>query len=136
MTGQTRPVLKIIGDFQSVPPIHPRIIAHLLIQFHPTVIDATRHSDGRLVCLKRVPKDGPEIEITKQFSLQSLRDDPRNHCIPVLDTFDDDTETDVSYIVMPFLRRMDNPPFDMVNDVLDFVDQVVEVCKFAGASNA
>jgi len=28
---------------------------------------------------------------------------------------------------MPFLRLMDNPPFEVVEEFLDFVDQVFEV---------
>lgn len=44
-----------------------------------------------------------------------------------MDSFPDDRLENVSYIVMPFLRRMDDPPFNFVGDVLDFADQVVEV---------
>jgi hypothetical protein len=44
-----------------------------------------------------------------------------------LDTFDDLVEKTTSYLVMPFLRLTDNPPFEVVEEVLDFADQILEV---------
>jgi hypothetical protein len=39
----------------------------------------------------------------------------------------------ISYIVMPFLRLSDNPPFETVWEVGDFVDQLLEVrCNSLG----
>lgn len=57
-----------------------------------------------------------------------LRDDPRNHCVPILDIFQDDEDESISYMVMPFLRLIDSPPFDTPQDVVEFVDQILEVC--------
>jgi hypothetical protein len=53
--------------------------------------------------------------------------DPANHSFPILDTFVDFQDESISYIVMPFLRLSDNPPFDTVSEVADFVDQLLEV---------
>ena len=52
---------------------------------------------------------------------------PANHSVPILDTFVDFQDESISYIVMPFLRLSDNPPFDTVSEVADFVDQLLEV---------
>ena len=57
----------------------------------------------------------------------SAIDDPSNHSIPILDTFKDATDKSISYLVMPFLRLTDNPCFEVVEEVLDFVDQILEV---------
>ena len=61
------------------------------------------------------------------FSQPHLRADPRNHCIPVIESFSDDLLANVSYLVMPFLRDMDDPSFELVMDIIDFSDQVIEV---------
>ena len=59
----------------------------------------------------------------------SAIDDPANHSVPILDTFDseDSVNKSISYLVMPFLRLTDNPQFEVVEEVLDFVDQILEV---------
>jgi hypothetical protein len=54
-------------------------------------------------------------------------DDPANHSVPILDTFEDSVNKSISYLVMPFLRLIDDPSFEVVEDVLDFVDQILEV---------
>jgi hypothetical protein len=54
-------------------------------------------------------------------------DDPANHSVPILDTFEDSFNKSISYLVMPFLRLTDEPPFEVVEEVLDFVDQILEV---------
>lgn len=68
-----------------------------------------------------------EIKIATLFSTEALRDDPENHCVPILDTFQDDSDPSFAYIVMPFLRLMDDPPFEYVNDVVDLTDQLLQV---------
>jgi hypothetical protein len=59
--------------------------------------------------------------------LLSAIDDPANHSVPILDTFEDSVNKSISYLVMPFLRLTDSPRFEVVEDVLDFVDQILEV---------
>jgi hypothetical protein len=58
----------------------------------------------------------------------SAIDGPANHSVPILDTFEDLVDKSISYLVMPFLRLTDNPPFEIVEEVLDFADQILEVC--------
>ena len=59
--------------------------------------------------------------------LSTLCDDPANHSVPILDTFEDSVNKSISYLVMPFLRLADSPCFEVVEEVLDFVDQILEV---------
>ncbi len=53
------------------------------------MLDATRISDGAIVSLKRVGKDGDteskEVDIAQLFSSETLAKDKRNHCAPVYD---------------------------------------------------
>ena len=60
-------------------------------------------------------------------SMLSAIDDPANYSVPILDTFEDAVNKSISYLVMPFLRLTDNPRFEVVEDMLDFVDQILEV---------
>ena len=91
------------------------------------LIDAIRISDNRLVYIKRVHARRNEEQIATFFSKDSLRQDPRNHCVPVLDLIPDDCDENISYIVMPFLRLIDDPPFRHINDIVEFIDQILEV---------
>lgn len=79
-----------------------------------------------LVIIKRVYTDEFPHEISIGLFLNTLQD-ARNHTIPILDTFMDPTKQHVAYLVMPFCRHVDNPPFDTVEEVLDFIDQISEV---------
>lgn len=45
----------------------------------------------------------------------------------MLDVIQDDEDPSISYLVMPFLRLMNDPPFEHVEEVVDFVDQILEV---------
>lgn len=96
-----------------------------LIQLRPFLVDATRISDGKLVYIKEVKTGDQESRIA---SILAALDDPANHSVPILDTFVDFADESISYIVMPFLRLSDNPPFETVGEVADFVAQVLEVC--------
>ena len=60
-------------------------------------------------------------------SMLGAIDSPANHSVPILDTFEDSVDESISYLVMPFLRLADRPRFEVVEEVLDFVDQILEV---------
>ena len=80
-----------------------------------------------LVYIKRVPTHSDELKIALMLNSETLRKDPRNHCVPILDHFEDEQESGMSFMVMPFLQSIDNPPFETVYNVIDFVEQVLEV---------
>jgi len=78
-----------------------------------------------------VGRGDEESRIVRMLSLEPLKDDPKNHCVPVLDIFDDPADDSKSFLVMPLLRPADHPPFDHVKEVVDFVDQLLEVCGYS-----
>jgi len=67
-----------------------------------------------------------DLESSIALMLSAI-DGPTNHSVPILDTFEDLVDKSISYLVMPFLRLTDNPPFQVVEEVLDFADQILEV---------
>lgn len=91
------------------------------------MVDATRIVDEQLIYIKCVPSEGEELRIMNFFSEGNMRRRQRNHCVPLLDSFSDPDDPKIAYIVMPFLRPVDNPPFATVGDILDFTGQVLEV---------
>jgi serine/threonine protein kinase len=92
------------------------------------ILDATRVKDNVAVVIKRVQADDDESLITRMLSSPERRKDPHNHAVPVLDYFVDDDNPSQAFLVMPLLRPFDSPPFDTVNEALDFVRQILEVC--------
>ena len=85
----------------------------------------SRISDGKLVYVNEV-RTG-DLESSLALMLLGAIDAPTNHSVPILDTFEDSVNKSISYIVMPFLRLTDDPQFEVVEEVLDFVDQILEV---------
>ncbi|KAI0310988.1 hypothetical protein OF83DRAFT_1152991 [Amylostereum chailletii] len=98
---------------------------HIALPARLNLVDATRISDGKLVYIKRVSTGNQESTVATMLSASDLRDDPNNHSVPILETFSDDQDPSISYMVMPFLRRITGPAFSTVGEVIDFVDQVL-----------
>ena len=80
--------------------------------------------------IKEVGRGDEESRIARMLSSEPLKDDPKNHSVPILDVFDDPTDDSKSFLVMPLLRPADHPPFDHVKEIVDFVDQLLEVCHY------
>ena len=98
-----------------------------MTQWRQQQIDATRIADGRQVYIKVIDSQSEELRICQMFSADTRRNDPRNHAVPILDAFKDNVHAEDTYIVMPLLRKVDDPPFEFIADVVDFVDQLLEV---------
>jgi hypothetical protein len=111
----------------------------LLIKLY-MVLDAKRQAGGAIVCIKRIkPKryasDLPDLKversnettIARYLSSEQMSRYPTNHCVPILDYFEDPVDSDVEYIVMPVLRPFNNPEFRFIGEVVDFVTQLLEV---------
>ena len=80
-----------------------------------------------MVYIKRVETGDTESEIATMLSTEDLLRDPRNHSVPILELIRDPDDPNISYMVMPFLRLMDDPPFEYIEEIIDFVDQILEV---------
>ena len=99
--------------------------------FRLNVLDGRRLSDDRLVLFKKVRTGSEEVRIATRFSSDEARCDVRNHCVPILDVIVDREDPTISFLVMPFLRYIDDPEFDTVEGILECIGQLLEVGHFA-----
>ena len=90
-------------------------------------MDATDKSSGGMVYIKEIETDSEEHRIAEVLKQAGWNADPRNHCVQVLNILRDPLDPGMMYMVMPFLRPMDNPPFQHVSEIMDFADQILEV---------
>lgn len=94
-------------------------------------MDAIRSKDGQRVTLKRVNQNvhPHEVQIGQYFMQDGIRDDPRNHCVPFLDVLlVPECKNNVAIIVMPYLRKFNNPSFETVGEIIGFLHCIFEVC--------
>ncbi|KAJ7145462.1 kinase-like domain-containing protein [Mycena filopes] len=101
----------------------------LVESFFNHVLDATRIEDGKKVVLKHVPNDGSEITLMKFLNTPSARSDPKNRTIPLLDIISE-PNSPWSFLVMPYCRRFNYPPFHCRNEFLEAMAQFMEGLQF------
>ncbi|KAJ6625323.1 kinase-like domain-containing protein [Mycena sp. CBHHK59/15] len=96
------------------------------------VIDAVRIRDKADISLKRVNTETHPLEnsIGTFFSSTPLANDPRNHCIPILETLKVPDDEKFIILVMPLLRKYSDPRFDTFGEAVDFFGQIFEGLKF------
>ncbi|KAL1937554.1 hypothetical protein VTO73DRAFT_13049 [Trametes versicolor] len=94
------------------------------------VIDARCTSDGKLVYLKKIRPDSQELEILRYISSPDMVQHPQNHCVPLLDVIYDPSDPETCFIVMPYLRYIDHPPFELVEDMMEFGEVILEGLVF------
>ncbi|KAJ6538807.1 kinase-like domain-containing protein [Mycena vulgaris] len=96
------------------------------------IIDARRIRDGMDVCLKTIELDthGLEHGIGMFFCSDVLANDPRNHCVPILERLQVPDDANNIIIVMPLLREYSQPRFDTFGEAVDFFSQIFEGVKF------
>ena len=82
---------------------------------------------GQYVAIKRLKAKPHEIEILQFLSDDERLNDKRNHAVPLLDIFTDSSDPALFFLVMPFLRPFDDPPFQSVDEVIKFIHQTLEV---------
>lgn len=91
------------------------------------LVDAIHEATGKQVYIKEVATDSEELHIAQLLVQEEWASDPRNHCVLVTKVFKDHQDPNVSYLVMPFLRLMNDPPFKSVQEIIEFTDQILEV---------
>lgn len=96
------------------------------------LLDATRLSDGELVLLKRISKTihPLEVEIMLYFCSESMATHPHNHAIPLYEVLELPEDPDKVIMVMPLLRRFNDPQFQTVGEVVEFFRQIFEGLHF------
>ena len=99
-----------------------------LVKF-PQINDAIRISDGKIVALKKVNEHvhPHETDIAQFFSVEPLASDPTNHCIPIYEVLRNPNDQEHVLLVMPFLRKFDNPRFDTFGEAVECFRQIFEV---------
>ena len=97
-----------------------------------TVLDATRAADGLRVTLKTVDTSVHpyEVEIGQHLMSERLAQDPRNHCVHILEALQDPLDPKKKIIVMPLLKLFNRPDFTTVGEVVAFMKQAIEVCRW------
>jgi len=107
------------------------------MQILPQVLDGIRRQDGLVVCIKMIQdsRKVKQIQITEYFSSRKMTADSRNHVVPFYHAFMDNFSPHIQFMVMPVLRRFDDPEFRLVCDVVDFVSQVLEGLTFLHENN-
>ena len=70
-----------------------------------------------------------EVDIGLYFSSEPLVSDSRNHCVPIYEVLHiPDTKNEV-IIVMPLLRKYNDPRIKSVGEAVDFFRQIFEASK-------
>ncbi|EMD33669.1 hypothetical protein CERSUDRAFT_159918 [Gelatoporia subvermispora B] len=97
-----------------------------------SLLDATRVSDGKIVMLKSVSKRWHpyEVMISEFFASEPLASNPRNHCVPIIEVFQDPDAEQYEILVMPFLRLWRDPFFNTIGEFVDFFGQICEGLLF------
>ncbi|KAF7313279.1 Protein kinase domain-containing protein [Mycena kentingensis (nom. inval.)] len=97
-------------------------------------LDAVRLSDNKKIVLKRVASASPEIKIHEYLNSKTMHADPRNHTIDVLDVFSL-PNTSWSFLVLPYAREFDYPPFHCRSEVVNALSQYLEGLQFMHEHN-
>jgi hypothetical protein len=86
---------------------------------------------GKQVLLRKFfPESAPnELLILRMFSSPGLRDDPNNHCVPLLNEINlsQNGYNSRKLLVMPLLRHFNNPRFQTYGEFVAFFTQICEV---------
>ncbi|KAJ7589540.1 kinase-like domain-containing protein [Mycena floridula] len=97
-------------------------------------LDAIRVKDSQKVVLKIVYNHTDEERVASFFSLDSRRNDPMNHCVPILEILTV-PEKQFKILVMPFLLRCLYPRMHCMSEVVDFIRQTLHGLEFIHEHN-
>ncbi|KAJ7760953.1 kinase-like domain-containing protein [Mycena metata] len=121
-----------VPSWQTDPKLVPFLCEDAIPLAATQIVDAIRVEDGASVALKLISKSvhPEEAEIFEYFSTPELRADPRNHCLPLLDTLSPPDDEDKLIFVMKLMRKYDSPRFDTFGEVMEFFRQMFEGMQF------
>ncbi|KAL5530909.1 hypothetical protein ACEPAG_3785 [Sanghuangporus baumii] len=104
------------------------------MNLHPKVIDAVRVLDGTKVGIKRIARQCDELSILEYLTSEEMLRDTRNNSVPLLDVISEDADP-YAFIVMPLLINFTFLPYTSVDEVVDFMRQVLEGLSFLHEKN-
>ncbi|KZT41050.1 hypothetical protein SISSUDRAFT_1059791 [Sistotremastrum suecicum HHB10207 ss-3] len=107
----------------------------LVLNFRALVLDATRDSDGRRVCLKLLPTRTKELPIWKYLTSPERLSDPRNHSVPLLATHPLPDTDDKVLAVMPLLLAYRVLRFETLGELLSCLYHLVQGLAFMHEHN-
>ncbi|KAJ7589483.1 kinase-like domain-containing protein [Mycena floridula] len=107
---------------------------HLALGLYWAALDAIRLKDGQKVVLKIVLDNTDELKFLDLFSKAPFRDDPQNHCVPVLNVIPV-PDRRFKIMVLPFLMRCGSSPFHCMPEVIDCIRQMLEGLEFLHDQN-
>ncbi|KAH8103579.1 kinase-like domain-containing protein [Cristinia sonorae] len=90
------------------------------------VLDATKLDENRMVCMKVISRESNEFKIACMVSPTELTRNPNNHCVPILEVIPDPINTSNGILVMPYLHPCNDPKFETVEQLMDFIKQTLE----------
>ncbi|KAI0744010.1 kinase-like domain-containing protein [Daedaleopsis nitida] len=95
-------------------------------------LDAVRISDGRIVSLKRVKKshNPTEERILRYLNQERLATDPTNHTVLLYETLQSPLDTNLIFLVMPYLAHIFPVKFATVGEAVECMRQLFEGLKF------
>ncbi|TCD66664.1 hypothetical protein EIP91_001082 [Steccherinum ochraceum] len=97
-----------------------------IMSLEDQILDAVRLRDNLTVAIKIVSSASEEITIARLLSSAESSRNPNNHCVPIEDVIPDPLNPNKSLLIMPYLRPFDSPPFEVVEEVMDFIKQTLE----------
>jgi hypothetical protein len=83
-------------------------------------------ADGTLVAVKYLYRRPVEQRLLAELASEQF-EDPRNHCVPILDIIPIPNRGGEALIVMPLLQVHHMPPFEILDDFIEFAAQLLEV---------
>ncbi|KAF9475435.1 kinase-like protein [Pholiota conissans] len=119
----------------SGKPSKLRALCEDRLSLEGPVMDAVRISDNSRVVLKKVRTAGFEISVSQFLSSPTLRQDPRNHTVPLLDVIPLPTDDDWALLVMPKLLEFQRLPFRRVGEFCEAVLQYLQALEFMHEHN-
>ncbi|KAJ7353559.1 hypothetical protein DFH08DRAFT_805091 [Mycena albidolilacea] len=90
---------------------------------------------GSFVLMKRLKTPSGDLDIAVWFSTEPQRSDSANYCVPIPQVLTDPNAVKGAIIVMPLLRKFDEPRFDTIGEAVAFFKQIFEP-KIANATSA
>ncbi|KAF8637037.1 hypothetical protein AX16_010892 [Volvariella volvacea WC 439] len=66
-----------------------------------------------------------ECELIEKWSRAGLANDPRNHCVPLLDVLQSPLNSDMIILVLPMLRPFNKPRSETYGEAIDFFQQAL-----------